>query len=125
MRKMVLLGVIVITIILSVIDGDRVLLSQDQTILSTPICNQPFAGDLSVAGKTVPGSAPITVFDIDSSFEVPTPLGSGVSMDVDGNFAVCVDPPLVEGHTIIVVDVQGRASQPMPVLPAGSPAGVP
>ncbi|MBI3304703.1 MAG: hypothetical protein HYZ72_21780 [Deltaproteobacteria bacterium] len=116
MSKGVWLGIVALCV-LCVLGGAITLLAQEVTL------NQLFAGDLVVTGKAAPASAPITVFD--TSFEVPTALGSGTAIDAEGNFAVSVDPPLVEGHTITAKDAQGRASSPVSIFLAGPPAGGP
>lgn len=112
------LGVVLIAA-LYVLGGTLISFAQEEF----PELHQPFAGARMVTGTADPTSAPLTVFD--TSFKVPTVLGSGIEMDAEGNFAVSVDPPLVEGQTIIAVDAQGRASSPIRVRRAGSPAAQP
>lgn len=116
MRKGAWLSVVAVSV-LYVLAGAKTTLAQEMML------NQPFAGDLVVTGKAAPTSAPITVFD--TSFEVSAALGSGMAIDAEGNFAVSVDPPLIEGHTIIAEDAQGQVSPPIPVLSTGPPAGGP
>lgn len=75
-------------------------------------------GDVVVNGRAHPGSAPITIYDL--SYPVRTALGSGTSMDNDGNYAVSVSPELIEGHEIVAVDKEGRGSQPVTVAAPGA-----
>jgi hypothetical protein len=78
-------------------------------------------GDVVVNGHAEAGSVPITIYDL--SYPVRTALGSGTSMDNDGNFAVSVSPELIEGHEIIAVDKEGRSSPPVVVTAPDSEAG--
>ncbi len=81
----------------------------------------PGAGRGIVTGTANPAAAPITIYDI--SYETPAAIGSGHSIDTAGNFAVSVNPPLVEGNTIIAEDAQGRQSTPVLVERIVNPAG--
>ena len=82
-----------------------------------PVLDQTFAGSVVVTGLAQPGSGPITI--LNTSYTVPAPIGSGNSMDVDGNFAVILSPPPIEGNTIVARDAQGRESLAMTVLSRG------
>ena len=94
------------------------LLAQDGAL----VVNQPHSGDVVVTGKGSPGSIPVTIFD--TSFDAPAALGSGSSMDAEGNYAVSVDPPLIEGHTIMAEDAEGRTSPNVSVSrPSSAAAG--
>jgi len=82
-----------------------------------PVLDQVFAGSVVVTGLAQPGSGPITI--LNTSYTVPTPIGNGISMDVDGNFAVTLSPPPIEDDTIVARDAQGRESAVMTVLSRG------
>lgn len=87
-----------------------------------PVLNQPCIGDRVVTGRADPVSTPITI--LETSLGSSVTLGSSVSIDMEGNFAVSVEPPLVEGQTIIAADAVGRRSEPLAVaLPPPSGAG--
>ncbi len=85
-----------------------------------PVIDRPAAGNTLVFGTADPAAVPITVYDI--SYDTPTAIGSGHSIDTAGNFAVSVNPPLVDGNTIIAEDDQGRQSAPALVEPIVNPA---
>ena len=86
-----------------------------------PMVDQPYGGDRNVTGQCVPNSAPLSVYDVSSGTKVY--LGSGKSIDQQGYFAVAVNPPLVSGMNIVVVDSQGRSSATTTVTRKTGPAG--
>ena len=86
-----------------------------------PGIDQPYGGDRNVTGQGVPNSAPLTVYDVSSGAKVY--LGSSKSIDQYGYYAVAVNPPLVSGHKIVVVDSQGRSSPTTSVGTKTGPAG--
>ena len=89
-------------------------------LATDPALDPPGAGNGIVTGTADPAAAPITIYDI--SYETPAAIGSGHSIDTAGNFAVSVNPPLVDGNTIIAEDDQGRQSAPALVEPIVNPA---
>src|SRR5438309_2035739 len=70
--------------------------------------DQPRAGDRNVTGQGVPGSTPLTVYDVSNGRR--NYMGRSASMDQHGFYAVAVNPPVNDGQKIIVVDSQGRSS---------------
>ncbi len=89
-------------------------------LATDPALDPPGAGNGIVTGTADPAAAPITIYDI--SYETPAAIGSGYSIDTAGNFAVSVNPPLVDGNTIIAEDDQGRQSAPALVERIVNPA---
>lgn len=85
-----------------------------------PVIAQPAAGGVMVTGTADPAAAPITIYD--TTYEAPAAIGSGRSIDTAGNFAVVVNPPLVDGNTIVAEDAQGRQSVPALVERIVNPA---
>ncbi len=85
--------------------------------------DQAHAGAYVVGGTAEPGSGPITVYN--TSYGVWAPIGRNNSMDINGIFAVYVDPPPKAGDTILAEDAQGRQSAPVTVLEATDPAAGP
>jgi hypothetical protein len=88
---------------------------------TVPGIDQPYGGDRNVTGQGVPNSGPLTVYDVSSGTKIY--LGSGKSIDQQGYYAVAVNPPLVPGHKIVVVDSQGRSSVTTSVGTKLGPAG--
>lgn len=80
---------------------------------SSPMLKQGYAGAAMVSGKASPGQAQVTIYDI--SYPSRTALGTSKSIDGKGNFAVAVNPPLIVGHSIVVVDQTGTTSPAMVV----------
>src|ERR1043166_1177853 len=72
---------------------------------STPVLDQGYAGAVTVSGKVAPGNEPVSIYDI--SYTPRTELGVSRSVDKDGNFAATVNPALISGHRIVVVDAEG------------------
>ena len=85
--------------------------------------DQAHAGAYVVGGTAEPGSGPITVYN--TSYGAWAPIGRNNSMDINGIFAVYVDPPPQAGDTILAEDAQGRQSAPVTVLEATDPAAGP
>ena len=83
--------------------------------------DQAYGGDRNVTGQGVPGSAPLTVYDVTSGTR--SYLGRSNSVDQQGFYAVAVDPPLSNGQKIIVVDAQNRSSDVAAVIAKSGPAG--
>jgi hypothetical protein len=79
----------------------------------TPQLDQGYAGAAMVSGRASPGQAPVTIYDTSSATR--TILGSSQSIDGAGNFAASVNPPLILGHRIVVVDHSGATSPAMVV----------
>ena len=75
-----------------------------------------------VVGVADPGAMPIAVYD--NSYDVPTLLGTSMSIDDSGNYAVVIRPPLQEGHSIYAEDAQGRQSDFSFVLPQATGNGL-
>jgi hypothetical protein len=90
---------------------------------TVPGVDQPYGGDRNVTGQCVPNSGPLTVYDVSSGTKVY--LGSSKSIDQQGYYAVAVNPPLVSGHQIVVVDSQGRSSATTSVGTKVGPTGPP
>ncbi len=86
--------------------------------------DQAHAGAYVVGGTAEPGSGPITVYN--TSYGAWAPIGRNNSMDINGIFAVYVDPPPKAGDTILAEDALGRQSAEIVVLEPRDPAsGVP
>lgn len=83
--------------------------------------DQPYAGDRNVTGQCVPGTAPLTVYEVAGTAR--NYLGKSSSVDQQGYYAVAVSPPLVNGQNLIVVDSQGRSSRVSLVIVKTGPAG--
>ena len=83
--------------------------------------DQPYAGDRNVTGKGLPGTAPLTVYEMVGTAR--NYLGKSISMDQQGFYAVAVNPVLTEGQKIVVVDFQGNVSPVATVLVKTGPAG--
>ena len=83
--------------------------------------DQPYAGDRNVTGQGVPGSAPLTVYDVSGTSR--NYLGQSSSVDQQGYYAVAVNPVLTNGQQIVVVDAQGRSSSVATVVVKTGPAG--
>ena len=83
--------------------------------------DQPYAGDRNVAGQGVPGSAPLTVYEVSGTGR--NYLGKSSSVDQQGYYAVAVSPSLTNGQRIVVIDSQGRSSSPATVVIKTGPAG--
>jgi hypothetical protein len=80
------------------------------------------AGAATVSGRVAAGAAPVSIYDL--SYPTKTMLGSGGSVDGNGNFAVSVKPVLIAGHQIVVVDGHGNTSLPVTVsAPTAGPKG--
>lgn len=86
--------------------------------ITAPGIDTPYGGDRNVTGQGVPNSGPLTVYDVSSGTK--SFLGSSKSIDQQGYYAVAVNPPLVTGHKIVVVDSQSRSS---PVTIIGTKTG--
>ncbi len=84
---------------------------------------EPHAGASMAGGTAEPGSGPITIYN--TSYGAWAPIGRNNSMDINGIFAVYVDPPPQAGDTILAEDAQGRQSAPVTVLEATDPAAGP
>jgi hypothetical protein len=110
MRKQMvkaLLSLVVLVATTSLVDGQ-----------STPLLDQGYAGMAMVSGKVSPGQESVTVYD--TSYSARMVLGRSKSMDGSGNFAASINPPLVLGHHIVVVDQSGASSPAMTVAPRPS-----
>ena len=91
---------------------------------SGPVLDQSYAGAVTVSGKVAPGNGSVSIYDISNTPR--TELGVSQSVDKDGNFAATVNPALISGHRIVVVDGKGATSEAMVVRsrpdgPAGPP----
>jgi hypothetical protein len=91
---------------------------------SPPVLDHGYTGAVTVSGKVAPGDGSVSIYDISNNPR--TELGVSQSVDKDGNFAVTVNPALVSGHRIVVVDAKGATSEAMVVRsrpdgPAGPP----
>jgi hypothetical protein len=109
------IGVFVLA--LSIIVIGQVLLGQ---ALSVAV-DQPYAGDRNVTGQGVPGSAPLTVYEVLGTNR--NYLGKSSSMDQQGVYAIAVNPILTNGQQIVVVDSQGGSSNITTVVTKTGPAG--
>lgn len=86
--------------------------------------DQAHAGAYVVGGTAEPASGPITIYN--TSYGAWAPIGQGSSMDVNGIFAVHVDPPPKAGDTILAEDAFGRQSAEIVVLEPWDPtSGMP
>ena len=83
--------------------------------------DQPYAGDRNVTGQGVPGSAPLTVYEVLGTSR--NYLGKSSSVDQQGFYAIAVNPMLAKGQQIVVVDSQGRTSNITTVVTKSGPAG--
>jgi hypothetical protein len=83
--------------------------------------DQPYAGDRNVTGQGIPGSAPLTAYDVTNGAR--NYLGKSSSVDQQGFYAIAVSPLLTNGQKIVVVDSQNRASAVVPVVVKSGPAG--
>jgi hypothetical protein len=83
--------------------------------------DQPYAGDRNVTGQGIPGSAPLTAYDVTNGAR--NYLGKSSSVDQQGFYAIAVSPQLTNGQKIVVVDSQNRASAVVPVVVKSGPAG--
>lgn len=90
---------------------------------TVPRIDPPYGGDRNVTGQGIPNSGPLTVYDVSSGTKAY--LGNSKSIDQRGYYAVAVNPPLVSGHKIVVVDSQGRSSSMTRVGTKTSPTGPP
>lgn len=89
---------------------------------SAPVLDQGYAGAVTVSGRVAPGNGSVSIYDVSDTPRIE--LGVSESVDKDGNFAATVNPALVAGHRIVVVDAQGATSEAMVVLPRPiGPAG--
>jgi hypothetical protein len=105
----------VLVLLSTIIVGD-VLLGQTPQV----VVDQAYGGDANVTGQGVPGSVPLTVFSMVGASR--NFLGSSMSIDQQGYYAVAVNPVLVNGQQIIVVDSQGRSSAVVTVMAKSGPA---
>ena len=69
-----------------------------------------------VTGQADPTLGPFVVYDM--SYEVPAAIGRSNVVDTNGNYAIAVTPPLMDGNSILVEDAQGNQSQPIEILPS-------
>lgn len=109
------IGVFVLA--LSIVAIGQVLLGQTPSVG----VDQPHAGDRNVTGRGVPGSAPLTVYDVSGTSR--NYLGKSNSVDQHGYYAIAVNPVLTNGQKIVVVDSQGRSSSIATVIKKTGPAG--
>jgi len=79
----------------------------------TPVLDQGYAGATMVSGKVSPRQTPLTIYD--TSYPSRKALGTSQSIDGRGNFAASINPPLILGHHIVVVDSTGTTSPAMVV----------
>jgi hypothetical protein len=103
------------TAVLSFAFGAIILLAQSLGI------DQPYAGDRNVTGQGMPGSAPLTVYEVVGTSR--NYLGKSNSVDQQGFYAVAVSPMLTDGQRIVVVDGLGRSSTVATVVVKTGPAG--
>jgi|SRR5271165_4878392 len=83
---------------------------------SAPILKPAFSGAIAVTGTVARGVQEVSIYDL--SYPAETKLGTGTSVDGNGNFVVVVKPPLIVGHQIVAVDGLGIRSK---VIVVGAP----
>jgi cytochrome c peroxidase len=106
---------VIVVMFLSVVAG----LLHGQT--PAVVVDQPYAGDRNVTGQGVAGSAPLTGYEVSGTSR--NYLGKSNSVDEQGYYAIAVNPVLINGWRIVVVDSQGRSSNIATVITKSGPAG--
>lgn len=83
---------------------------------SAPVLKPAYSGARGVAGTLARGVREVSIYDL--SYAAETKLGTGTSVDANGNFVVIVKSTLIEGHQIVAVDGRGVGSN---VVVVGAP----
>ena len=81
-----------------------------------PVLNPLTAGGVTISGKALPSSVPISIYDI--SYPKRMRIGLVSKTAADGTFSSLVRPALAKGHQIVAIDGNGRPSVPVTVTAA-------